>query len=79
MTTDFLLPLHPLMVGDFSGEGTVGAEDLNAFGMNFGIVHAFGLQYVPVWGDLNQDGDVDGGDLTAIAQDMNRGDCPACP
>ena len=65
-------------IGDFAGKGTVSQEDSNVFASSFGLMHNFSLQYVPVWGDLDGDGDVDRSDLAILAIDLRRSDCPEC-
>ena len=66
-------------IGDFRGDGSVDVEDLSLFASSFGLMHDFDLQYVPVWSDLDSDGDVDGMDLAILAADFEREDCPGCP
>ena len=66
-------------IGDFGGDGSVDVEDLSVFALSFGLMHDFDLQYVPVWSDLDSDGDVDGMDLAILAADFKKEDCPGCP
>jgi hypothetical protein len=62
---------------DFSGSGSVDGNNLRDAVSSLGIQHNFSTDMLPVWGDLDLDGDTDGLDVSIVSIDTVA-NCPVC-